>query len=193
MTHEVPPEDARSIAPELEGGALALARARSGMQRRATVRPDIGSPPASQSESGPLDHATIRAIVAGIMLAMFLSALEQTIVAPALPAIGRSLGDVDDLSWVITAYLLALTATTPLFGKLSDIYGRRGVLMLAVGIFILGSVACALAPTLWALVLGRALQELAAAGCCRSHRPSSPICCRRESGPWCRAALRSCS
>jgi EmrB/QacA subfamily drug resistance transporter len=98
------------------------------------------------------------------MLAMFLSALEQTIVAPALPAIGRSLHDVDHLSWVITAYLLALTATTPLFGKLSDIYGRRGVLMLAIGIFIVGSIACALAPTLWMLVLSRGLQGVGGGG-----------------------------
>ena len=66
----------------------------------------------------PLDHAAIRAIMMGIMLAMFLSALEQTIVAPALPTIGRTLGDVDNLSWVVTAYLLANTAATPLFGKL---------------------------------------------------------------------------
>ncbi len=98
------------------------------------------------------------------MLAMFLSALEQTIVAPALPAIGRSLGDVDDLSWVITAYLLALTATTPLFGKLSDIYGRRAVLLLAITIFVLGSIACALAPTLWVLVLSRGLQGIGGGG-----------------------------
>src|SRR5277367_305055 len=96
--------------------------------------------------SAPLDHAAVRTIVAGIMLAMFLSALEQTIVAPALPAIGRSLGGIDDLSWVVTAYLLAITVATPLFGKLSDIYGRRVILMAAIGIFIAGSVACALAP-----------------------------------------------
>ncbi len=95
---------------------------------------------------------------------MFLSALEQTIVAPALPAIGRSLGNVDDLSWVITAYLLALTATTPLFGKLSDIYGRRAVLMLAISIFVAGSIACALAPTLWLLVLSRGLQGIGGGG-----------------------------
>ena len=76
-----------------------------------------------------VDHAAARAIVFGIMLAMFLSALEQTIVAPALPAIGKSLGGIDDLSWVVTAYLLAATATTPLFGKLSDIYGRRAIML----------------------------------------------------------------
>jgi EmrB/QacA subfamily drug resistance transporter len=113
---------------------------------------------------GPLDHAAVRAIVAGIMLAMFLSALEQTIVAPALPAIGRSLGGIDELSWVVTAYLLAVTATTPLFGKLSDIYGRRVVLLWAIGIFISGSIACALAPTIWTLVFARGLQGIGGGG-----------------------------
>jgi MFS family permease len=107
----------------------------------------------------PPDPA-VRAIIAGIMLAMFLSALEQTIVAPALPSIGASLGDADQLSWVAGAYLLAATTATPLFGKLSDIYGRRTILLTGVSIFIAGSVACALAPRMAALVGARALQGI---------------------------------
>ena len=76
-----------------------------------------------------LDHAAIRGILAGIMLAMFLGALDQTIVAPALPTIGHELGDLDGLPWVVTAYLLSSTAVTPLYGKLSDIHGRRAMLL----------------------------------------------------------------
>jgi MFS family permease len=94
------------------------------------------------------------------MLAMFLAALEQTIVAPALPTIGARLGDIDELSWVAGAYLLGATAATPLFGKLSDIHGRRSILLIGVSIFIAGSVACALAPAMWALILSRALQGI---------------------------------
>ena len=114
--------------------------------------------------AAPVDQATVRSIIAGIMLAMFLSALEQTIVAPALPTIGRSLSDVENLSWVVTAYLLSTTLATALFGKLSDIYGRRALMLISVSVFVLGSVACALAPTLWLLVAARALQGLGGGG-----------------------------
>jgi EmrB/QacA subfamily drug resistance transporter len=160
MTRQIDPDEAHSIAPDLaadgrpRAGRRAFAKAAASGRRgheQATAAP-------------PLDHATIRTIVAGIMLAMFLSALEQTIVAPALPAIGRSLGDIDDLPWVVTAYLLAATATTPLFGKLSDIYGRRAILLLAIGIFVTGSIACALAPTIWLLILSRGLQGIGGGG-----------------------------
>jgi MFS family permease len=89
----------------------------------------------TEQQSAPLDHATIVAIMWGIMLSMFLSALEQTIVAPALPTIGRTLGDVDNLSWVVSAYLLANTVAVPLFGKLSDIYGRRRMMLVTTVIF----------------------------------------------------------
>jgi MFS family permease len=120
--------------------------------------------PAEAAPAAPLDHALVRRIIVGILLAMFLSALEQTIVAPALPTIGRVLADVENLSFVVTAYLLAATAVTPLFGKFADIHGRRVAMLVAVVIFILGSVACALAPTMGTLVAARALQGIGGGG-----------------------------
>src|SRR3954452_866756 len=119
---------------------------------------------APTAEAAHLDTTAVRSIVAGIMLAMFLSALEQTIVAPALPTIGRALGNVELLSWVVTGYLISTTVVTPLFGKLSDIYGRRRMMLISIGVFILGSVACALAPSMEALIVGRALQGVGGGG-----------------------------
>src|SRR6185436_11408447 len=118
----------------------------------------------SQTELRALTHPEIRTIVLGIMLAMFLGALDQTIVATALPTIGRHFRDLGDLSWVVTAYLLTGTAVTPLYGKLADIHGRRVMMLTAIGIFVVGSVACALAPSMTALVLARAVQGLGGGG-----------------------------
>jgi len=117
-----------------------------------------------QAEPRTLTHPEIRAIVLGIMLAMFLGALDQTIVATALPTIGRHFHNLDDLAWVVTAYLLTGTASTPLYGKLSDIYGRRGVMLTAIGIFVVGSVACAMAPSMFVLIIARGLQGLGGGG-----------------------------
>jgi EmrB/QacA subfamily drug resistance transporter len=117
-----------------------------------------------EPEMPALTHPEIRAIVLGIMLAMFLGALDQTIVATALPTIGRHFGNIADLSWVVTAYLLTATAVTPLYGKLADIHGRRILMLAAIGLFVAGSVACALAPSMTELVLGRALQGLGGGG-----------------------------
>ncbi len=111
-----------------------------------------------------LTHPEIRTIVLGIMLAMFLGALDQTIVATALPTIGRHFNNLADLSWVVTAYLLTGTAVTPLYGKLSDIHGRRITMLIAILLFVMGSVACALAPSMTALILARALQGLGGGG-----------------------------
>src|SRR5262245_41940250 len=94
------------------------------VQRQARL-PKAETPPEPQA----LSHPEIRTIVLGIMLAMFLGALDQTIVATALPTIGRHFGNLDDLSWVVTAYLLTGTAVTPLYGKLADIHGRRVVML----------------------------------------------------------------
>src|SRR5688500_18629889 len=112
----------------------------------------------------PLSHPQIRRIVFGIMLAMFLGALDQTIVATALPSIGRDLGGLEHLSWIVTAYLLTSTAVTPLYGKLSDMYGRRAMMLIAIGIFMAGSLAAALANNMLMLILARGLQGVGAGG-----------------------------
>ncbi len=118
----------------------------------------------SAEPAAALSHADIRAIMIGIMLAMFLAALDQTIVATAMPTIGRELGDVAHLPWVVTSYLLASTAVTPLYGKLADIHGRRVTLLGGIVIFVVGSAACALAPSLWLLVVARFVQGLGGGG-----------------------------
>jgi EmrB/QacA subfamily drug resistance transporter len=112
----------------------------------------------------PLTPDEVRAILVSLMLAMFLAALDQTIVATALPTIGRQFQDVSSLSWVITAYLLASTAVAPVFGTLSDIYGRRAMIIASLSLFIAGSVVCAVAPSLPVLILGRGLQGLGGGG-----------------------------
>ena len=105
-----------------------------------------------------------RNVVIGVLVAMFLATLDQTIVAPALPTIGAALGDVDFLPWIVSAYLLTSTAVTPLYGKLSDIHGRRPVLIGGLLIFLVGSVMCALAPSMTLLIAGRAVQGLGGGG-----------------------------
>jgi MFS family permease len=111
-----------------------------------------------------LDHAAARRIVVGMLVTMLLAALDQVMVATALPTIATALGDLDNMPWVVTANLLSATAATPLFGKLSDIHGRRAMLLIAIGVYAVGSLACALAPTMLALILGRAVQGLGGGG-----------------------------
>src|SRR5438270_10336768 len=105
----------------------------------------------------PLSNADVRNVFYGLMLAMFLSALNQTIVATALPTIGRDLGNFESLSWVIIAYLLSSTVVSPLYGKLSDIHGRRRMMLMAIGLFMAGSAVCAAAPNMAVLIGGRTL------------------------------------
>jgi EmrB/QacA subfamily drug resistance transporter len=112
----------------------------------------------------PLTPSEVRTILMSLLLTMFLAALDQTIVATALPTIGRQFGDVSNLSWVITAYLLAATAVAPVFGTLSDIYGRRGMIITALSLFIAGSILCAVAPNMTVLILARGLQGLGGGG-----------------------------
>lgn len=109
-------------------------------------------------------HRQILVIFTGLMAGLFLAALDQTIVATALPTIVGELGGLDYYSWVVTAYLLSSTVCTPLYGKLSDIYGRRLIFQVAIGIFLLGSLLAGVAPGMFELVLFRGVQGLGAGG-----------------------------
>jgi EmrB/QacA subfamily drug resistance transporter len=120
--------------------------------------------PAGHTSHAPLSRADLRNIFYGLMLAMFLSALNQTIVATALPTIGRDFGNFDNLSWVIIAYLLSSTVVSPLYGKLSDIHGRRAMMLVALGLFVAGSVLAAIAPDMATLIVGRTLQGIGGGG-----------------------------
>ena len=95
---------------------------------------------------------------------MFLGALDQTIIATALPAIAGSLGGLSYLAWVVTAYLLTATIAAPLYGRMGDAFGRKRMLVWALGIFVAGSAACSVAPNLVALVCARALQGFGGGG-----------------------------
>lgn len=124
----------------------------------------MNRPLAPEAVAVHLDPAKIRTIMIGVVLAMLLGALDQTIVATALPTIGRELNDVENLSWVVTAYLLTSTAVTPLYGKLSDVHGRRLMLLVAIGLFLLGSIACGVSRNIFALIAARAFQGLGGGG-----------------------------
>lgn len=103
-------------------------------------------------------------VIGGIVLCILLAALDQTVVIPAVPAIAQDLNGFGQLSWIVTAYLITSTVTTPLYGKLSDTYGRRQLLMVAIALFIVASLACALARSLEQLILFRALQGIGGGG-----------------------------
>ena len=112
----------------------------------------------------PLNPADTNRILSGALLAMFLAALEQTIVATALPTIATDLGGFELISWLVTAYLLTSVCATPIFGKLSDIYGRRPIMAIVLLVFLAGSVMCALATDMIFLILARGLQGIGGGG-----------------------------
>ena len=116
------------------------------------------------SETKPLTHRETMLVVLGVLLPVFMGSLDNTILASALPTIGREFGDVHNLPWLITAYLIANTAITALYGKISDIRGRRVTLMIAISMYMLGSLVCALAPNMFVLILGRVLHGLGGGG-----------------------------
>jgi EmrB/QacA subfamily drug resistance transporter len=111
-----------------------------------------------------LTHRQAVLIVLGVLLPTFMGSLDQTILATALPTIGRDFGDTHSLPWLITAYLLASTASIPLYGKVADIHGRRFTLRIAILTYMAGSLVCALAPSMLVLIFGRVLHGLGGGG-----------------------------
>jgi MFS family permease len=118
-----------------------------------------------EAVEGPaFSHREILVILSGVLLGMMLAALDQSIVATALPAIASDLHGLADLSWIVAGYLLTSTAATPIYGKLSDLYGRRALLQFAIAVFIAASLLCGLAQNIAELVAARALQGLGGGG-----------------------------
>jgi len=112
----------------------------------------------------PASPREIRTVFAGLMLALALASLDQNIVGVALPQIVSDLGGLSHLSWVVTAFLVTSTATTPLYGKLSDMYGRKPLFIAAIVIFLLGSSLCGLSRSMTELVVFRGIQGIGAGG-----------------------------
>ena len=120
--------------------------------------------PENVDEDAPLTHKQVLTIMTGLLLGMFLAALDQNIVATAIRRIGDDLNGLSVQAWVTTAFLITSTITTPLYGKLSDIYGRKMLFLSAIGIFILGSALCGLATNMYMLAAFRAFQGIGAGG-----------------------------
>jgi EmrB/QacA subfamily drug resistance transporter len=124
----------------------------------------VSASTASVAVPVPVDRSRVWVIFAGLMMVVLLAALDQTIVATALPTIVGDLGGLSRLAWVISAFLLAQTAVTPIYGKLGDLYGRKRVLQSAVILFLVGSALCGLASGMTELIAFRAVQGLGAGG-----------------------------
>jgi EmrB/QacA subfamily drug resistance transporter len=139
-------------------GHTAAARAGDALAS-CTAKPAVPS-----IEAAPLTHRERRIIVTSMMLPVFIGSVDQSILATALPTIGRHLGDVHDLPWLITAFLIASTALTPLYGKFADIHGRRVTLLIGLGVYMVGSLISAASGSMLMLICGRIVQGCGSGG-----------------------------
>ncbi|MGB6445646.1 MAG: MFS transporter [Xanthobacteraceae bacterium] len=140
------------------GGALSM--------ERSGAAASCGETPAlpMRSAAETLSHREKRLIVACMMLPVFLGSVDQSILASALPTIGRSLGEVHNLPWLITAFLISSTALTPLYGKFADIHGRRAAMLIGITVYMIGSLIAAFSPNMLMLICGRVVQGCGAGG-----------------------------
>ena len=168
------PEPRRALREE-ESSAGSASPASPARRAEPTVREGVSdSPNIAPGPSGDyLSHRQILVVLSGLMAGMFLAALDQSIVGVALPRITSELGGLDKLSWVVTAYLLTSTAATPLWGKISDIRGRRPMFQAAIVVFLIGSLICGFSPEIAdflnvpginVMIAGRAVQGLGGGG-----------------------------
>ncbi|MFC0037644.1 MDR family MFS transporter [Actinomadura rayongensis] len=127
------------------------------------VQPGIGAAPTAPERTG-YSHRQILVILSGLLLGMFLAALDQTVVSTAIYRIGESLDGLTAQAWVTTAFLITSTIATPLYGKLSDQYGRKPFFLFAISVFILGSALCTLSTSMYMLAAFRAFQGIGAGG-----------------------------
>src|SRR3954470_21923515 len=134
------------------------------MAQQSTTSTEPADTPATPKTFVPPTHREILTILGGLMLGMFMAALDQTIVATSIRTIGDDLDGLSLQAWVTTAYLLTATISTPLYGKLSDIYGRKPLYMIAISLFVLGSLLSGTSHSMYELAGYRALQGLGAGG-----------------------------
>jgi MFS family permease len=150
---------AASDAETIEsGGTLSMERSGAGASRGQSPAPPL------RSVAETLSHREKRLIVACMMLPVFLGSVDQSILASALPTIGKSLGEVHNLPWLITAFLISSTALTPLYGKFADIHGRRAAMLIGITVYMTGSLIAAASPNMLMLICGRVVQGCGAGG-----------------------------
>ena len=118
----------------------------------------------TQTTTLHFSRSEILSVLSGLMLAMFLASLDQTIVATSLSTMAQELNGWSLMAWVVSAYLVASTVTTPIYGRLSDLYGRRPILLASIALFLLASILCALSQTMIELIAARVIQGIGGGG-----------------------------
>ena len=171
--------DERSLsaaeASQALAGEAALARVAVPAQR--TKHPATGDPQA-------LSHRDKRLIAISMMLPVFLGSVDQSVLASALPTIGRDLGQVHNLPWLITAFLIASTALTPLYGKFADVHGRRAAMLIGISIYMIGSLISAASANMLMLIGGRVVQGCGAGGLVTANMILGDIAAPKERGRY---------